>query len=154
MIPLGPTRYSETRSYLRQIEREASARDRRVYTMGVIELDNEDLIGTVGLTVDSAVHKRAEIGYILRPDRWGFGLGTETARVGLEIAFDRLHLHRVWAVCDTANEASAQILSKIGMKHEGVLRKDLRIGDEWRDADLFGIVEDEWRSLEPNHEAK
>jgi ribosomal-protein-alanine N-acetyltransferase len=150
MIPLGPTRLSETRSYIRQIEREAGARDRRVYTLGVIDLEDEELIGSVGLTVDSAVHRRAEIGYIIRRDRWGLGFGTETARVGLEIAFGRLELHRVWAVCDIANEASAQILRNIGMHHEGQLRKDLRIGDEWRDADMFGIVEDEWRSLNGN----
>ncbi|MCH7788957.1 MAG: GNAT family N-acetyltransferase [Acidobacteria bacterium] len=150
MIPLGPTRFSETRSYLRQIEREAGARDRRVYTLGVIELDTEDLVGSVGLTIDSAVHRRAEIGYIIRRDRWGSGLGTETARAGLEIAFDRLELHRVWAVCDTSNTVSAHVLRNVGMHHEGQLRKDLRIGDQWRDADLFGIIEDEWRSQDSN----
>ncbi len=146
MIPLGPTTMSETRAYLRQIEREAGEPQRRVYTLGVVDRVDDELIGTVGLTIDSVIHRRAEIGYIIRRDCWGQGFGYEAAGLGLELAFDLLDLHRVWAVCDTDNSPSMRVLKKLGMQHEGVLREDLRIAEQWRDAHLYAIVESDWRA--------
>lgn len=142
-IPLGPTTRSEARGYLRQLRREARARPRRVYTLGVVDRADDTLVGSVGLTVDSLHHRRAELGYVLRRERWGRGLAVEASRLMLDLAFDELGLHRVWAICDVGNPASARVLEKLGMIREGRLRADLRIGDEFRDAWLYAILDED-----------
>jgi len=35
----------------------------------------------------------------------------------------RPEVYRVWAVCDTANLASARVLEKVGMTREGILKR-------------------------------
>jgi RimJ/RimL family protein N-acetyltransferase len=142
-IPLGPTSWSEARSYVVQIRREATSRNRRVYTLGVVDRADGELVGTVGLTVDSTRNARAELGYVLRRDRWNRGLATDAAATMVDFGFDQLGLHRIWATCDVDNDVSARVLEKVGMRYEGHLRGDLRIGHEWRDSSLYAVLRDE-----------
>jgi len=87
---------------------------------------------------------QGEIGYGIHPRAWGRGLATATARELLRIAFEEHGLHRVYATCDPRNVASARVLTKIGMTHEGRLRETALIRDGWRDSDLFAILVHEW----------
>lgn len=64
-----------------------------------------------------------DIGYVLARRLWGRGITAEAARAVVETAFRDPDVHRVWAVCDVENRASARVMEKIGMTHEGVLRK-------------------------------
>jgi RimJ/RimL family protein N-acetyltransferase len=54
---------------------------------------------------------------------WGQGIVAEAARVVVDTAFRDPDVYRVWAVCDVENRASARVMEKVGMTHEGVLRK-------------------------------
>ena len=143
-VPLGPTDDEGARRYVASIVAEASVSERSTYTLAVMERDGNDPIGAVALTVDSTRHRRGELGYLLRQDRWGRGLATEAARLVVDFAFRDLGLHRVWAVCDPENQASGAVLTKLGMQREGLLRHDLLIGDEWRDSALYAVLEDDW----------
>jgi RimJ/RimL family protein N-acetyltransferase len=40
--------------------------------------------------------------------------------------------------------ASARVLAKVGMTHEGRMRETMLIRDGWRDSDLYAILEPEW----------
>ena len=88
---------------------------------------------------------QGEIGYGLRPDHWGRGLGTEVARQLLDLAFGRHGRHRVYATCDPRNVASARVLTKVGLRWEGRMRETLLIRDGWRDSDLYAILRHEWQ---------
>jgi len=65
---------------------------------------------------------RVEVGYVLGRRHWGQGLMPEAARAVTDWAIAQPEVHRVWAVCDVDNLASARVLEKIGMWREGVLR--------------------------------
>jgi ribosomal-protein-alanine N-acetyltransferase len=65
----------------------------------------------------------ADIGYVLARRLWGRGIVAEAARAVVETAFRDPNVYRVWAVCDVENRASARVMEKVGMTHEGVLRK-------------------------------
>lgn len=41
--------------------------------------------------------------------------------------------------------ASARVLQRIGMVHEGRLREDKRLRDGWRDSDVHAVLAQEWR---------
>ncbi len=86
----------------------------------------------------------AEIGYGLHPDAWGRGLATRMAVAAVGYGFDVLQLHRVEATSDARNLASLAVLRKVGMRHEGRLRENLRLRDGWRDTEVFGVLRHEW----------
>ncbi|WP_123311367.1 GNAT family N-acetyltransferase [Curtobacterium sp. JUb34] len=73
------------------------------------------------------------IGYMLRPDLAGRGLGTDLVRGLLTAAFDVLRLRRVTASCNADNIASARVLEKNGMR-----REQHGVEDSWH-ADLCWV---------------
>jgi RimJ/RimL family protein N-acetyltransferase len=93
---------------------------REEFTWGIAEKDHDRLIGMVACRVRSHA---ADIGYVLARAYWNRGYITEAARSVVEWAANLEPIFRVWAVCDTANEASARVLEKIGMTREGILRR-------------------------------
>ncbi len=102
------------------------------------------MIGEVDLTWTSAAHRHGEIGVILHPEAQGHGYATEAATALLDLAFDRLGLHRVTAATNAGNEASARVLRRLGMRQEGHLRQCVSFGGEWHDELLFAILAEEW----------
>ncbi len=76
-------------------------------------------VGTIELRPQG---HRVELGYVLARPYWGRGLATEVVRVLTGWALAQPEIHRVWAVCDVDNRASARVLEKAGMAREGLLR--------------------------------
>jgi RimJ/RimL family protein N-acetyltransferase len=56
----------------------------------------------------------AELGFLLRPDRWGQGLASEAVAGVIAHSFGALQLERLAAVIQTANRAAARVLQKNG----------------------------------------
>lgn len=105
----------------------------------VIELDGR-AIGMIGSTIEG---HRVNIGYGLARSHWGRGLMVEAARGVVDAAFGDPRIHRVWAVTDVDNRRSARVLEKVGMTHEGVLRRwtvHPNISPDPRDCLCYSIV--------------
>ncbi|AGZ43430.1 GNAT family N-acetyltransferase [Actinoplanes friuliensis] len=102
------------------------------------------LLGELDLSLVSVENRHAEIGIILHPDAQGRGLATETARALLDLAFDRLDLHRVTASTNSGNEASARALLRLGFRQEGHLVQCVRFADAWHDELIFAMLASEW----------
>ena len=60
-----------------------------------------------------------EIGWRLRPDRWGRGYALEAAERMARFAFDDRDAPRLCAICDPANTRSAHLMEKLGMRFRG-----------------------------------
>jgi [ribosomal protein S5]-alanine N-acetyltransferase len=97
-----------------------------------------DVIGATSLRVQG-VH-RVELGYALRRLSWGRGFATETAQAVVEWALAQPNIHRVWAVCDAENLASAKVLEKAGMQREGLLRRWAALEDFSRPRDCWSYA--------------
>jgi [ribosomal protein S5]-alanine N-acetyltransferase len=104
-------------------------------------------IGGVGLRVDDQ-HQHAELGYWLGLTYWGNGYATEAAREMLRYGFEGLELHRIFATHFKHNPASGRILVKLGMCYEGCQREHIRKWDQFVDAELYGILRQEWELRE------
>jgi ribosomal-protein-alanine N-acetyltransferase len=79
-------------------------------------------VGAIGITFEGA-GLRAWLGYVLARRCWGRGLMTEALVEVSRASFGLApRLHRLWAVCDVENAASARVLEKAGYAFEGVLR--------------------------------
>jgi RimJ/RimL family protein N-acetyltransferase len=106
------------------------------------------VIGFARLAIDNQHpgQSSAQLGFALRKDAWGQGLGEETVRLLLRLGFDQLELHRLWGARSPANVVSDKLMRKLGMVEEGRIRHHLRIRGQWRDSIVHSILEDEWRA--------
>ncbi|HEX9632083.1 MAG TPA: GNAT family N-acetyltransferase [Gemmatimonadales bacterium] len=101
------------------------------------------LIGAVGLVLRPE-HARAELGYWIGRPFWGLGYATEAARETLRYGFGPLGLHRIHASYFARNPASGRVLSKAGMRPEGVARGHVRRWDRYEDLVQYGILREEF----------
>jgi RimJ/RimL family protein N-acetyltransferase len=77
-------------------------------------------------------------------DAWGHGYGTEAARLMLELAFERIGLHRVGLSVFAFNERAIRSYQKAGFRVEGRLREAIvRDGRHWDEIHM-GVLRDEW----------
>jgi RimJ/RimL family protein N-acetyltransferase len=98
-----------------------------------------EIAGGMGLIVNRD-HARGEIGYWIAVPYWNRGYATEAGREVVRFAFEELRLNRVHAEHFTRNTASGRVMQKIGMRHEGTLRRHIIKWGEVIDVELYGIV--------------
>ncbi len=87
--------------------------------------------------------RRVAIGYIIDPAHQRQGIATEAVSAMLAFCFGELGLHRVQAFIHPDNVASCRLVEKLGFRREGLLRDNLRVGEEWRDDLLYALLETE-----------
>lgn len=110
----------------------------------LVTVDGE-AAGTIGLMPADAVTGTTEIGLFMAEGWWGEGYGTEAAELCTSYAFDERRLHRVIARVVAGNEASNRVWEKLGYRHEATFREAVFIEGEYRDVNLYAVLEDEWR---------
>ncbi|WP_193065045.1 GNAT family N-acetyltransferase [Oceanobacillus oncorhynchi] len=109
-----------------------------------IEIKGEKgLIGTIGFNAWSPKHKRAEIGYEIHPDYWRKGYMAEAVEKILSYGSDTLGLTRIGAVVFLENEASNNLLTKMGFKQEGILKNYMYQNGEAYDTFVYGYLPQE-----------
>lgn len=89
----------------------------------------------------------ALIGYVFCRHAWGQGYATEAVKPIVALAFEHFGVWRVWATCASQNPASRRVLEKVGMRHEGVLRRWIvspLVSPQPRDSDCMAITRDDW----------
>ncbi len=86
---------------------------------GVIEKKSKRFVGWCGLW-QLAETKEIEVGYAINKEFWGKGYATEAANRVLQYGFQQLHLDRIVAVAFPENEASQNVMKKLGMEYVGL----------------------------------
>ncbi|MFK9094996.1 GNAT family N-acetyltransferase [Bacillus salipaludis] len=118
--------------------------EKRGIRWGIKLKENQKIIGTVGLNALHLKNKRAEIGYELHPSFWRTGYVTEAIKEVLRFSFDQLDLYRVGAVVYPENEASINLLMKLGFTKEGLLRGYIHQNEQFHDTYVLSILQPEW----------
>lgn len=80
-----------------------------------------------------------DIGFGFIPEFWAQGFATETARAVLDRAKSQHGLNRVVAITTPNNEASIQVLKKIGLRFE----RTMRLSDDSAEVCLFSTLDAE-----------
>lgn len=82
-----------------------------------------------------------EMGWFFNRAYWRHGYAFEAARAVLEVAFERLGAHKVFA--ETIDDTRAVgLMKKLGMQPEGCQRAQCRdLAENWADLYLYGILE-------------
>lgn len=120
---------------------EAGLRDRSFFQWAVTEAGDDRLVGTVTLGSWDRKNRRAEVGFIVRPDRQGRGLASAAVRTALRFGVDAMALHRVEADVDPDNAGSIRLLERLGFRYEGRLRdRWFTFVGEWKDSLIYGLL--------------
>ncbi len=132
-----PYSESDAQAFL-AIADEDHANDRCLH-LAIALRDTAALCGGVGLRFE-ADHRRAELGYWIGVPHWGKGYATEAAREVVNYGFGTLGFQRIFAGHVAGNSASAGVLRKIGMHHEGRQRAHILKWGEFLDLELYGML--------------
>lgn len=95
----------------------------------------------------------AEMNYWIIPSQWGNGYGTEAAKRLIRYGFDQLNLRKIIAKVTGFNDASKQVLEKIGFVKEGVQREQVFVDGEYQDSYLYGLLKREWQESSDDHQS-
>jgi len=119
----------------------------------IIELkETGRVIGSVQIILQNEYE--ASLGYLLLPEYWGQGYGTESVKTLIDFGFGQLNLHRIVTWCDAENHASYHVMQKAGMRREGYFIKNRRgnivLNHEWRDEVSYAILYEEWDARKEN----
>ncbi|MEN9723003.1 MAG: hypothetical protein RJB38_989 [Pseudomonadota bacterium] len=110
-----------------------------------LKSDLGKLIGTVGLFWVLKSARSMELAYAIAEPYWGKSLVVEASRAAIEFCMHQHDLLRVQARCKVENSASARVMEKLGMKHEGTLRSALfHRGRSW-DMHYYAVLREDWR---------
>jgi RimJ/RimL family protein N-acetyltransferase len=142
-----PRTRDEVRESLARKQRETALTDEgQALALAVEHRESGALVGEILLFWLSRANRAGEIGYVFHPDHGGHGYATEAARVGLELGFDGLGLHRIIGRLDARNTASARVLERLGMRREAHFVKNELVKGEWTDEVVYAILDEEWRA--------
>ena len=126
------------------IEGHSAAWDDRKSLTLAIATESDGLVGAIGLHLVPK-HGRAELAFWIGVPYWNRGFATEAAKGLLDYGFREIGLGRILGRHFSRNPASGRVLQKVGMIHEGTMRKHFLRWDELEDLECYAILEPEWR---------
>ena len=124
---------------------EDSAKNTDNRTFDIIELNNNKLIGTVGLEHINWIARSAVLGiFIGDSDYRNNGYGTEAIKLLLEYGFKYLNLHSIRLDLLSANERAHKCYLKCGFKDAGKSREEIFLNGKYYDKLHMDILENEF----------
>lgn len=107
-----------------------------------IELkETKEVIGSICLHDIDNDFMRCEIGYIISRKHWYKGIAKEAGEQLINLAFNKIGFVRVSGLHDLDNISSGKVLKKLGMTHEGTLRKYSKDNKgNFVDMEIYSIV--------------
>lgn len=141
--------HTAKRAGLRRLENDEDAIIFAMELVGEPRMSRTDaaggrVIGDIMLRADRVEHGQLEIGWVVHPDFQGRGLAREAAAAVMGVAFDSLRAHRVHALLDARNAASAALCERLGMRLEATILEEEYHDGEWQDTAMYGILRREW----------
>jgi RimJ/RimL family protein N-acetyltransferase len=138
------TREETAKSLRYRIEHPALTKEGDVLVLAVEHQETGDLLGEVNLGWRSAENRTAEFGFIFDPRHHGKGYAREAATEVLRLGFEQMGLHRIIGRADGRNEASAKLMSRLGLRKEAHFVRNELVKGEWADEVVYAVLADEW----------
>ena len=137
-----------SKAELKWMEEEVGEMSPNNYFFGIRTLEDDKLIGEIGLDVVTWPGRDAFVGLgIGETEYWSKGYGTDIMNVLLCFAFTEINLKRVTLTVFEYNPRAIRSYEKAGFRHEG--RKRLLLNREGRRWDelYMGVLREEWLAL-------
>lgn len=114
--------------------------------LAITAASSGELLGSIGLVFEAAQEK-AELGYWIGVPYWNQGYATEAVRAVLDHGFRSLGLNRIEAHHLAHNPASGRVLTKAGMRREGLAPQAVMKDGVPRDVVFYGILRQDWADI-------
>ena len=116
-------------------------------TWAIVPRESGTVIGILNYHHRESWHCRLEIGYVLARPYWRRGLMREAVQPLLRYCFEDLGMHRIEATIVPDNVAGIRFAESLGFQQEGgILRDRLRVGAEYRDIVMYGLLHATWQA--------
>ena len=102
-------------------------------------LKNEKVVGEIVLHHINHQDKNAKIGYFLSSGAQGQGIMTKTVKVLVNVAFSKLHLHKISLEIAAGNQKSLAIPRRLGFVYEATLKEQMLISGKYEDEIIYSI---------------
>lgn len=117
----------------------------RALHWAAVEAGEERIVGYAGLHNIDLQSRQAELRFWV-----GYGVkrhdnGAEWSEAVVDFALTKLDLNRVYALQLERHPLAARVLSEIGMRREGLVRKRIHKGGMVEDIVCWAIVRDDWQ---------
>lgn len=124
---------------------ENSARESKNRNFNIIELNENKLIGTLGLEHINWIERSAVLGIFIGDKEFrNNGYGVEAINLLLEYGFKYLNLHSIRLSLLSINERAHKCYKKCGFKDTGCSREEIFINGRYYDKLYMDILENEF----------
>ena len=124
---------------------ENSAKNNDNKNFDIIDLNNDKLIGTIGLENFNRIARSAVLGIFIGDENYrGNGYGTEAIKLLLEYGFKYLNLHSIRLDLLDVNERAHKCYLKCGFKDTGKSREAIFLNGKYHDKLHMDILESEF----------
>ena len=106
----------------------------------VIDADKDQCVGLLDVVHFDPKHRRAEVSIVLHKEFRKKGLAQSALLQLLDYSLRVLHLHQLYAVVPTANQASVDLFTRVGFKINAELKDWLFDGGNYNDAILMQYI--------------
>lgn len=108
----------------------------------ICSVDNTTFYGAGGLNNLSKEHKKAEIGFWLISNFWGYGIMKEAMPLICKYGFDNLGLNRIEGFVESENKNCKNAMAKLDFQYEGTM-KDCEIKNgKFISLDIYAKLKD------------
>lgn len=105
-----------------------------------LEIDGE-AVGNICFTKGTDVERfNAEVGYWIAEPYWNRGVTTAALKEAIQICFDRMDVHRLYAIVFEYNKASMRVLEKVGFRKVSVFQKYIYKNNHFCDASYYEFL--------------
>lgn len=138
-----PDSVEEVRDYISNMPETMDITD-LCFQFTIILVDENRLIGDMGIIFTNHKHMQAEIGCTLHKDYQKKGYATEALRAMVDYLFETLDKHRIIASVDPRNTASIQLIERLGFRKEAHFKQSYYLRGDWVDDIIYAKLKTEW----------
>lgn len=108
-----------------------------------IIIENEVMVGRVGVYKIDTQNKIGEIGYWIIENKQGKGIITRACRAMIDFCFNLLQLNRIEIKCGVGNTRSMAIAERLDFTLEGIIRQGELLYEQFIDLNLYSLLKTE-----------
>lgn len=114
-------------------------------------LENDRLVGRIGLYQLDRINRIASIGYWISEAAQGKGIISKACKAITTYGFEELGLNRIEIKCATGNYRSQAIPKRLGFQREGIIRQGELLNGRFIDLYLYSMLHADWKDqhIEP-----
>jgi ribosomal-protein-serine acetyltransferase len=139
----------DTETFIKNAHAEPADRNKTIY----IIMHKNQLAGLISFKYTDRANHKTELGYWLAQDQQGKGLVTKSCKALINLAFERMGMHRVQIRVSVDNLRSKSIPIRLGFKFEGIERDGEFLNGHYTDLEVYSILKNEWLHHNGNSKA-